>query len=430
MSTIAISSTRTACRHGRAMLQQQIGRSSTRALSSAAPAVDESDSRLGALRKKLRDEEESAAMGVTLHDFSFSGDVSYGTAVPRRNRDKTGKVIHRKPNWLKAVPTQGHNYERLRSTVRELGLATVCEEAKCPNIGECWGGADGTATATIMIMGDTCTRGCSFCAVKTSRAPPPLDADEPEKVAKAVTDWGLGYVVLTSVDRDDLPDQGANHFASTVRGLKRRAPQLLVECLAPDFRGDLELAEQVALSGLDVFAHNLETVERLQGRVRDHRAGYKQSLSVLEHAKKVTGGEVITKTSLMLGVGETPADVEATLRDLRAVGCDVVTFGQYLRPSKRHMPMREYITPEAFAEWQRVAEGMGFLYVASGPMVRSSYKAGEFFLKTVIEQRRAGGDNAAINSVNTASGGEGAETAHRRSRESEVDGVVVTASSA
>ncbi|CAM9509912.1 unnamed protein product [Ectocarpus fasciculatus] len=216
MSTIAISSTRSACRQGRAILQQQIGRSSssrTRALSSAAPAVDESDSRLGALRKKLRDEEESAAMGVTLHDFSFSGDVSYGTAVPRRNRDKTGKVIHRKPNWLKAVPTQGDNYERLRSTVRELGLATVCEEAKCPNIGECWGGADGTATATIMIMGDTCTRGCSFCAVKTSRAPPPLDADEPEKVAKAVTDWGLGYVVLTSVDRDDLPDQGANHFA-------------------------------------------------------------------------------------------------------------------------------------------------------------------------------------------------------------------------
>ncbi|CBN75448.1 similar to lipoic acid synthetase isoform 1 precursor isoform 2 [Ectocarpus siliculosus] len=352
MSTIAISSTRTACRQGRAMLQQQIGRSSTRALSSAAPAVDESDSRLGALRKKLRDEEASAAMGVTLHDFSFSGDVSYGTAVPRRNRDKTGKVIHRKPNWLKAVPTQGHNYERLRSTVRELGLATVCEEAKCPNIGECWGGADGTATATIMIMGDTCTRGCSFCAVKTSRAPPPLDADEPEKVAKAVTDWGLGYVVLTSVDRDDLPDQGANHFA-------RR---------------------------------------------------------------------VITKTSLMLGVGETPADVEATLRDLRAVGCDVVTFGQYLRPSKRHMPMREYITPEAFAEWQRVAEGMGFLYVASGPMVRSSYKAGEFFLKTVIEQRRAGGKNAA--SANTASVGEGAETAHRRSRESEVDGVVLSASSA
>ncbi|CAM9725928.1 unnamed protein product [Ectocarpus fasciculatus] len=163
MSTIAISSTRSACRQGRAILQQQIGRSSssrTRALSSAAPAVDESDSRLGALRKKLRDEEESAAMGVTLHDFSFSGDVSYGTAVPRRNRDKTGKVIHRKPNWLKAVPTQGDNYERLRSTVRELGLATVCEEAKCPNIGECWGGADGTATATIMIMGDTCTRGC------------------------------------------------------------------------------------------------------------------------------------------------------------------------------------------------------------------------------------------------------------------------------
>ncbi|CAM9916903.1 unnamed protein product [Scytosiphon promiscuus] len=435
MSTIAVSTSRHACRRGRVFLQQQVGRSSSggggggggsssRALSSAAVAADDGDSRLSALRKKLRDEEESAATGVELHDFSFSGDVSYGTAVPRRTRDKTGKVIHRKPSWLKAVPTQGENYERLRSTVRELGLATVCEEAKCPNIGECWGGAEGTATATIMIMGDTCTRGCSFCAVKTSRAPPPLDADEPEKVAKAVTDWGLGYVVLTSVDRDDLPDQGANHFASTVRGLKRRAPKLLVECLAPDFRGDLKLAEQVAMSGLDVFAHNLETVERLQGRVRDHRAGYKQSLSVLEHAKKITGGEVITKTSLMLGVGETPEDVEATLKDLRAVGCDVVTFGQYLRPSKRHMPMREYITPEAFAEWQRVAEGMGFLYVASGPMVRSSYKAGEFFLKTVIEQRRAdaGGKDG--------SDGDDAASAHRRSRESEVDGVVVTASSA
>ncbi|CAM9507695.1 unnamed protein product [Chrysoparadoxa australica] len=346
-----------------------------------------SSSRLQALRDRLA--QEDAATGV------FSSTVPYGQPVPKKNRSKEGVIIHRKPPWLKAVPTQGENYTRLRDTVRELGLATVCEEAQCPNIGDCWGGKDGTATATIMIMGDTCTRGCSFCAVKTSRAPPPLDPHEPEKVAKAVTDWGLDYVVLTSVDRDDYPDQGAGHFAATVRGLKRRNDKMLVECLTPDFRGELDLVAQVATSGLDVFAHNLETVERLQRRVRDYRAGYEQSLTVLDHAKQVTSGKVITKTSLMLGCGETTKDVEATLSDLRAVDVDVVTFGQYLRPSKRHMPMKEYVTPEAFTEWQRVAEGMGFLYVASGPMVRSSYKAGEFFLKGILEKRKlaAGAQN-------------------------------------
>lgn len=189
------------------------------------------------------------------------------------------------------------------------------------------------------------------------------------------------------MDRDDLPDQGSAHFAQTVRGLKARNPELLVECLTPDFRGQERLIAAVAGSGLDVYAHNLETVERLQRRVRDHRAGYSQSLFVLEHAKK-TVPTLVTKTSLMLGVGEQAEDVRATLRDLRSVGCDVVTFGQYLRPTKRHMPVAEFVTPERFAEWQAEAEGMGFKYVASGPLVRSSYKAGEFFLRGMLRERR------------------------------------------
>eukprot|EP00616_Rhizochromulina_sp_CCMP1243_P016569 CAMPEP_0118965796 /NCGR_PEP_ID=MMETSP1173-20130426/3315_1 /TAXON_ID=1034831 /ORGANISM="Rhizochromulina marina cf, Strain CCMP1243" /LENGTH=351 /DNA_ID=CAMNT_0006914469 /DNA_START=31 /DNA_END=1086 /DNA_ORIENTATION=- len=290
-----------------------------------------------------------------------------------------------KPRWLKAPIPSGENYTRLKDTVRRLKLATVCEEAHCPNIGECWGGKEGTATATIMIMGDTCTRGCSFCAVKTSRKPPPLDPEEPINVAQAIHEWGLDYVVLTSVDRDDLPDQGANHIAATIRNLKERSPKLLVECLTPDFRGDLDLVSRVALSGLDVFAHNLETVERLQRRVRDHRAGFQQSLDVLKHAKLVMP-RGLTKTSLMLGVGETHDDIMATLEALRSIDVDVVTFGQYLRPSRRHMPVKEFVTPEAYASWQEIAEEMGFRYVASGPLVRSSYKAGEFYLKALLEQ--------------------------------------------
>ena len=189
-----------------------------------------------------------------------------------------------------------------------------------------------------------------------------------------------------SVDRDDLEDQGSEHFAQTVRGLKTRKPSLLVECLTPDFRGQANLIERVATSGLDVYAHNLETVERMQRRVRDHRAGYSQSLFVLEHAKKCVP-TLLTKTSLMLGVGERPEDIRATLRDLRTAGVDVVTFGQYLRPTKRHMPVKEFVTPEQFQEWQVEAEGLGFKYVASGPLVRSSYKAGEFFLKGLLKKQ-------------------------------------------
>jgi len=271
--------------------------------------------------------------------------------------------------------------------VRELGLATVCEEAKCPNIGECWGGGEGsTATATIMIMGDTCTRGCSFCSVKTSRTPPPLDLEEPEKVATAIAKWGLDYVVLTSVDRDDIEDQGAGHFRKVVQKLKEKVPEILVEALTPDFRGDLRLVTEVATSGLDVYAHNIETVERLQRRVRDRRAGYEQSLSVLRHVKTVND-TVLTKTSIMLGLGETDDNIRATMDDLRDNDVDVLTFGQYLQPSRRHLPVKEYVTPEKFDEWRIEGEKMGFKYVASGPLVRSSYKAGEFFLKNLIKDR-------------------------------------------
>lgn len=360
--------------------------------------VTKTSSRLEALRAQLS--EDSKDINNTLESFSQMGQESEQsscstTSIVRTEQRKAAPRpahILPKPSWLKAQPATSENYLSLRSTVRELGLATVCEEAKCPNIGECWGGGgdgktEGTATATIMIMGDTCTRGCSFCAVKTSRKPPPLDPEEPEKVATAIAKWGLDYVVLTSVDRDDLEDQGACHFRSVVQKLKEKSAEsgkrILVEALTPDFRGNLDLVSMVATSGLDVYAHNVETVERLQRRVRDYRAGYAQSLSVLEHVKKVNP-KAFSKTSIMLGLGETDTEIQQTLRDLRMIDVDVVTFGQYLQPSRRHLPVKEYVTPEKFDEWRVEAESMGFKYVASGPMVRSSYKAGEFFMKNMI----------------------------------------------
>ncbi|OQR86898.1 lipoic acid synthetase, mitochondrial precursor [Achlya hypogyna] len=366
------------------------------ALRRFSTAAAQRSSRLTALREQLA-QEALALEEAKKHQL----DASWGdniikaedldalmTSPDSVKPSRKPNASNRKPSWLKAQPTSGDNYIRLRDTVRSLGLATVCEEARCPNIGECWGGGkNGTATATIMLMGDTCTRGCSFCAIKTSKCPPPLDQDEPDKVSRAIASWGLDYVVFTSVDRDDLPDAGAHHFASTVSLLRERLPEILIECLTPDFSGRVDLIEQVATSGLDVFAHNVETVERMQRRVRDHRANYRQSLAVLEAAKKVKP-TLVTKTSLMLGVGEKPAEVLQTLKDLRSSGVDVVTFGQYLRPSTRHMPVAEYVSPEAFEEWQKVGESMGFLYVASGPMVRSSYKAGEFFLTNLLRDKK------------------------------------------
>jgi lipoic acid synthetase len=344
-------------------------------------------SRLASLRTTLAAEEPTSSAVEVLQTFA-AGDAPSSQPVVRRKAKKSLRALP-KPAWLKIQTIDSSasaSYTALRETVRASGLATVCEEARCPNIGECWGGGeDGKATATIMIMGDTCTRGCSFCSIKTSRAPPPVDKDEPEKVSDAVASWGLDYVVLTSVDRDDMPDQGSEHFRKVVQAIKSKSPGMLVEALTPDFQGNMDFVDTVASSGLDVFAHNIETVERLQKRVRDHRAGYKQSMDVLVRAK--THG-VVTKTSIMLGVGENDEDITATLADLRAADVDVVTFGQYLQPTKRHMPVKAYVTPEKFEEWQKVAEGMGFLYVASGPLVRSSYKAGEFFIRNVVEKKK------------------------------------------
>ncbi|KAG7927298.1 hypothetical protein KL925_002669 [Ogataea polymorpha] len=293
----------------------------------------------------------------------------------------------RLPSWLKVPIPKGKSFHSLKKDVRELKLATVCEEAKCPNIGECWGGKKSEATATIMLMGDTCTRGCRFCSVKTNRNPGPLDPNEPENTAEAISRWGLGYVVLTTVDRDDLPDGGSHHLRSTVEKIKEKAPQILVECLSGDFRGDLEMVKVLASSPLDVFAHNLETVEDLTPHIRDRRATYRQSLAVLRTAKE-TNVDLVTKTSLMLGFGETDGQILQTLKDLRENNVDVVTFGQYMRPTKRHMKVVEYVTPEKFEYWKNVALDMGFLYCASGPLVRSSYKAGEAFIENVIRKRR------------------------------------------
>ena len=226
----------------------------------------------------------------------------------------------------------------------------------------------------------------SFCAVKTSRAPPPIDPNEPEKVASSVGGWGLDYVVLTSVDRDDLEDQGSGHFRKVVQAIKRENPDMLVEALTPDFQGNNNMIDAVATSGLDVYAHNIETVERLTSRVRDRRANYRQTLAVLERAKE-TERRLITKTSIMLGLGEEDDEILQTMKDLRNSGVDVVTFGQYLKPSPRHLPVKKYVTPEKFDAWGETALGMGFLYAPSGPLVRSSYKAGEFFLKALVKER-------------------------------------------
>lgn len=317
----------------------------------------------------------------------------------------------RRPDWfhVPAPGGPGSRYSAVKESVRELKLATVCEEAQCPNIGECWNGG----TGTIMVLGDTCTRGCRFCAVKTDQAPAPPDDAEPWNTAEAISRWGVDYVVITSVDRDDLPDGGASHFARTVELAKLMKPDLKLECLVSDFAGDMAAVRTVAVSPLDVYAHNLETVERLQPFVRDKRASYRQSLDVLAEAKRAradaiaahfappadpdTEGDaegpapaasapapLYTKTSLMLGLGETAAEVTQAMVDLRAAGVDILTLGQYLRPTLNHLAVHEYVTPAAFEVYKQEALGLGFSYVAAGPLVRSSYRAGEFFTEHLL----------------------------------------------
>jgi lipoic acid synthetase len=275
-----------------------------------------------------------------------------------------------KPRWLKVQHAGGERYARTRRNVHEHQLATVCEEAKCPNIGECWN----AGTATIMLMGAVCTRACRFCSVDTGNPRGWLDANEPANVAQSVALMQLSYIVLTSVNRDDLPDGGAAHFAACVQAIRERAPQTAVEALTPDFQGALRDVETVVDSGLQVFAQNLETVRRLTHPVRDPRAGYEQTLAVLAHAKQHRP-QVLTKSSLMLGLGETDAEIHQALVDLRAAQVDIVTLGQYLRPTPNHLPVARFVTPQEFAAFREAGLALGFREVVAGPMVRSSYRA-------------------------------------------------------
>jgi lipoic acid synthetase len=285
-----------------------------------------------------------------------------------------------KPPWLRARLPGGGRYGDLRGIVREHRLATVCEESMCPNTGECWG----SGTATIMLMGRVCTRACRFCAVDTGNPRGWLDPEEPVNASRTVELMDLRYVVLTSVDRDDLADGGAAHYAATVGAIRARNPQTAVEALTPDFRGDATAVGTVVSADLAVFAHNLETVRRLTPAVRDPRAGYDQSLEVLRQAK-AQRPDLLTKSSLMLGLGEDPAEVHHAMQDLRDRGVDILTLGQYLRPTVNHLPVREYVHPDQFAAYRAHGLTLGFLEVVAGPLVRSSYRA-----ERALEQNNVG----------------------------------------
>jgi len=290
------------------------------------------------------------------------------------------------PPWLKVKLPTGPNVARLKEASRSRGLATVCEEARCPNLAECWGGG----TATFMVMGELCTRGCRFCSVGTAAKPPLPDPAEPEKLALTLKEMAVEYAVLTTVCRDDLPDQGASHLADCIAAVKAACPEMKVEMLLQDFRGDERLLEVVLDAQPDVVAHNVECVERLTATVRDAKAGYDQSLRVLSHAKSYRP-QSPTKTSLMLGLGETESELVQAFKDIRSVGVDILTLGQYLRPtgSRHHLPVERFVHPDEFARFGELAKEHGFLYVASGPFVRSSYRAAELFLKGHLEARVA-----------------------------------------
>ncbi|MEZ6187680.1 MAG: lipoyl synthase [Planctomycetota bacterium] len=292
----------------------------------------------------------------------------------------------RLPTWIKGRLPGGEQYAALKQRLRQLGLATVCEEARCPNLGECWSGG----TATVMLLGEICTRGCRFCAVRTMKRPPAPDPDEPEHMAQLISEAGLRYVVLTMVDRDDLEDGGADHVARTIEGLHARVPELLVEALVGDFQGQPGPIARVIASAPAVFAHNVETVERLTPTVRDPRCGYRQSLDVLAEAKRQNPAG-LTKTSLMLGLGETDAELEQTFADLREVGVEILTLGQYLRPSAKHLEVVEFVHPDRFEALERRARDHGFSYVASGAMVRSSYRAAELFVERRLRDTHPAG---------------------------------------
>jgi len=296
--------------------------------------------------------------------------------------DEPGRRKGSKPPWLKVKMPGSPRYVQIKDKARSLRLSTVCEEARCPNIGECWS----SGTATFMVMGDTCTRGCRFCAVKTSRRPPALDPEEPANIAATIREMDLDYVVITSVDRDDLADGGAGHFAAVIAETRKVSAKTMLEVLIPDFQGNLDQLLTVIEAEPEVIAHNIETVRRLTHPVRDPRAGYDQSLDVLRAIKRIDPDRY-TKSSIMVGLGETEDEVVQTMRDLREAGCDFLTVGQYLRPTPRHLKLVEYVTPEQFERYREIGEALGFAYVASGPLVRSSYKAGEFFIRDYVQRR-------------------------------------------
>jgi lipoic acid synthetase len=297
----------------------------------------------------------------------------------KQRRDASPLVHGQKPKWLRAKMPSGAGYSSTRDIVHEHRLSTVCEESMCPNIGECWN----AGTATIMVLGSVCTRACRFCAVDTGNPKGWLDSDEPDNTGKAVKLMGLEYIVITSVDRDDLDDGGAAHYAACVKAIKQHSPNTAVEALTPDFNGVMEHVELVVDSGLEVFAQNVETVKRLTHPVRDPRASYEQTIKVLRHAKQHRP-EVLTKTSLMLGLGEKDREILQTMRDLRDADVDIVTFGQYLRPTPNHLAVERYVTPEEFDAYRQEGLDLGFLEVVAGPMVRSSYRAEQVLQKNNV----------------------------------------------
>jgi len=285
-----------------------------------------------------------------------------------------------KPPWLRAKAPGGGRYGAVQAVVREHRLSTVCEDALCPNIGECWG----NGTATIMLMGSVCTRACRFCAVDTGNPHGWIDPEEPANAARTVELMGLGYIVLTSVDRDDLPDGGAAHYGACIEAIRARCPQTAVEALTPDFAGDEAAVRTVVATDLAVFAHNLETVRRLTGEVRDPRATYDQSLEVLRIASAARP-DILTKSSLMLGLGETDAEIVEAMQDLRSAGCNLLTLGQYLQPTSNHLAVRRFVHPDEFARYREQGLALGYTEVVSGPLVRSSYRA-----ERALERSNAG----------------------------------------
>ena len=276
-----------------------------------------------------------------------------------------------RPSWLKMKIPSGENYVKVRKTLQKYNLHTVCEEASCPNVSECWD----VGTATIMIMGDVCTRGCKFCNVDTGK-PFELDSEEPQHVAEAIKDWNLRYVVITSVCRDDLPDEGSEHFARTIQCIKSNCPNTVVESLIPDFSGKEKFIETIVRAKPNVMGHNVETVKRLSPYVRDLRANYTQSLKVLKYVKELDSS-IFTKSSLMLGLGESEEEILQTAQDLRDANVDMITLGQYLQPSTSHLPVKEFVTPEKFYQLKLDMRKLGFLHVESGPLVRSSFRASD-----------------------------------------------------